>query len=32
VADAMIEAGRSMSGMVRDAIDQYLIDHPEQKK
>ena len=26
------ENGRSMSGMVRDAIDQYLIDHPEQKK
>lgn len=26
------ENGRSMSQMVRDAIDQYLIDHPEQKK
>jgi hypothetical protein len=25
------ENGRSMSQMVRDAIDQYLIDHPERE-
>jgi hypothetical protein len=31
-AEKEFENGRSMSQMVRDAIDQYLIDHPEQKK
>ena len=28
-AEKGFENGRSMSQMVRDAIDQYLIDHPE---
>ena len=31
-AEKEFENGRSMSQMVRDAIDQYLIDHPEQEK
>jgi len=31
-AEKGFENGRSMSQMVREAIDQYLIDHPEQEK